>query len=321
MRFNFPSKHARRDFVSASQKQNRHASSSPSFLRIPAVGQKLLVFLGSSGVILVILFILYNTVLQFFIEHITPKTIVFVPNSVENLDKKITYVHLSPQIEDSYVVTLPVDEQVTLPGSYGQYRLSALYPLLTQEGKGDAFIIASYSRSLGVLIDTFYPVQHAAIASAHSSSLVSEFFYQALHTKKFERELFILWHFLQRGVSIQSVDSIEQLQKVVAQKKNNQTITAQCPISILNGSSRVGVATILSEIFERSGFMTIRIGSYPTIVQETTVYLATQEKNPCELIPQLLAKAFVTAPRIVHDPAMTTQYRAPVVIIIGEDVE
>lgn len=282
--------------------------------------KKLLLTLVFIGVVVGVGYGLYSSILTNALQRTEPQTLLFVPNSVENTDNSVILVKLGREVKDSYMIQINGTEVVTLPAGYGSYRLSAMYPLLQLDKRDQQFITGSFSRSLHTILSTTYGLDSLQVEdNSFRPSLLRLAFSTLLQTREIPLDLIKLWHFSQRGLDVQSVDSVHELQQLLDAKKKEQYIESECQVAVLNGSEHDGAASTLTDIFEKSGLVTIRTSSFSEATAQTTIYHA--DKLYCTKVLEMIPTVFVKQPIIITDEKMTAQYRAPIVIVIGNDFE
>jgi hypothetical protein len=272
------------------------------------------------GSIVLVLFFLYRTILSSALQLPEPKLLLLVPKSVEAEDKRMYLVQLAPEFKDSYILSLKPDQEVQLPAGYGKYRLSAIYPLLKIDKRDDQFITASFSRGLGRVIDQTYGLESLAFNEmTFSRTIFNIVTSQLLSTQTVHLEAVKLWYFARQGMPVSEVGTVADVHATLAQKNTEDRNLNECQLGILNASGQDGAATALSNLFENSGLITIRTSSYPQEEPTTTVFHSGKEE--CARVVAMVSKAFVKKPVITVDEKITTQYRAPIVIILGKDFE
>lgn len=279
------------------------------------------VFIGVLFLFSITFFMIYRSILSIALDERSTQTIVLVPDDLDDSDTQVVFAFLAEEQRDSFIAILPVSTEVAVPGGYGNYRLSAVYPLLELEKKDAQFMRASFSRGLGRTVDTVYGVSELVDEDElESGELFSLILKTALKEKRVPTELIRLWHFVKNDIPVVKLNALSELSGLVAEKKAAVIAEAQeCPIGVLNASLQSGTASLLSTLFEQSGLITIRTSSYPELEPTTKIYIS--ENNTCAPVLETVKKAFVQLPQIEVNQAMVTQYRAPIVIIIGEDFE
>ena len=280
----------------------------------------LIVAVVTGAGVLLVGYLLYTAILNNALQLTEPQTIVLVHKSLDSADQKILIVHVASESTDNYAITVSGNQEVTLPAGYGTYRVSAIYPLLTIDKKDSQFITASFSRSLGIIVDDVYGLESLDFQDKKFSQGI----FQIVTTSLWQRrtlplEAIKLWYFARKGVATESADSIAGIQEILGRHRKNNYSFQECPVGVLNASGQAGAAATLSALFEKSGLLSIRTSSYPSEEPVTTIYHDGNEA--CQKVLEMSANVFVKRPAIVQDAEKTTQYRAPVVILIGKDFQ
>lgn len=282
---------------------------------------------GIVGIIFILgiaLFILYKSLLSAAVDQAQNQLLVLVPTEVADADDSVVLAYVGKDLKDSYVVAVPGKTDVVVPGGYGHYRLSAVYPLLQLEKKENDYVTASFSRITNQLIDGVYSTPEISLSDETSraklqQSLGTVIMQKLLQTHQPPFELIKLWALLKQGLEVKQVTGLPELQNYLSQKKAVTNAAQQCPIGVLNGSAQIGAAQTIGELFEHSGLVTIRTASFPNQQDKTVMYNAG--KPECQPVVELVKRAFIAPPQVITDENMTTQYRAPIVVVLGNDFQ
>jgi hypothetical protein len=315
-----PARHKRPLLHSASSRSTSHKSKSTQSSLIQRITRFFIVAVIVIIISLIAGYLLYTAILSNAIKLPEPQTIVLVPHSLDSSESRVLVVHVAPEMTDSYIVSIPGNQEVQLPAGYGTYRLSAIYPLLTIDKKDAQFLTASFSRSLGIIVDDVYGLESLNFGEVTFSRdifhLVTQQLWQS-HTLRLEA--IKLWYFARKGIPLEHADSITQVQQIIEKHRKNNYSFQECPIGVLNASGQAGAAGTLSDLFEKSGLLAIRTSSYPSDEPTTTIY--HDGKETCNKVLDMTEHVFVQHPEMKLDTSITTQYRAPIVVLIGKDFE
>lgn len=270
-------------------------------------------------IIAVALYIGFQTMVQ---QALTTgmQTVLFVPKTVEDAPAEVWVIKLDRDIADSTIIAIPANSQVELPGGYGKYRLGAVYPLLDLENKDYQFIRASYSRSLGVLVDTVVPLTAYGRDSAELKTLILHSVWKWVwHRDTDSLVILKAWLFLKRNPVPLQANSVEVLQQQVAGFEASREAAQGCPVGILNGSETAGAAGSLSRLLEAGKIITIRVGTFPQDVSQTEIY--HDGRAECLPVLERVSSSLLHKPLVELDKQMTTQYRSAIVIVLGKDLQ
>lgn len=307
--------------LSTSSIRRAHSTHSPRRPSgISAIIKKSVIFLFVVFSVIGVCYAVYNSILNTALQRSEPQTLLLVPSSIENTDNIVVLVKLGREAQDSYLVRIAGSQEVALPAGYGSYRLSAMYPLLLMDKRDQQFITGSFSRTLHTILNTTYALDSLNVEDdSFSQSILVLAFNEFLKTKKIPFDLIKLWHFSKASLDTRSVSSVDELQQLLDAKKKEQYIMSDCQVAVLNASEHDGAASTLTEVFEKSGLVTIRTSSFSQLAAKTTIYHSG--KLYCTKVLEMIPNVFVNKPQIIEDEKITAQYRAPIVIVIGADFE
>lgn len=247
-------------------------------------------------------------------------TIAIVPAEAEG---SVTVIHFGDQLKKSHVFILNGDTVVDLPGEYGEYRLSAVYPLLQIEQKDQRYVIGSMNRVTGVFLNKIIttPTQLSATPKELGSQLISFFWNQALHQGKVDTMLLSSWYALQYESVVSTEVPIDQVAARL-EKETGGTFAArdECSIAILNSTDISGLAGRLSDIVENNGGVVIRLGQYSELL-ENSVLLYDPSEIKCKAALEQIATLSPVPFEIKEDSSVQNTFRAPIVAIIGSNFE
>lgn len=236
---------------------------------------------------------------------------------------EVLVAQIEPELHDSTIYVLNGEETVTLPGEYGQYRLSAIYPLLLIDAKDERYFRGTLNRVFGIFLDDEILVDKAL--SDNKSTLetqIKDSFWQALITdKKLELDLLRIWYILHYNNTINDSLSVQSLVDEIRLQNGGTFATRdECRVAILNSTDTPGLAGGLADIVERNGGIVIRLGQYSDTLEKSTLLYDPSVADCKKAIEQIGTLSPVPF-EVVEDATVQGTFRAPVVAIIGKNFE
>ncbi|PIR61510.1 MAG: hypothetical protein COU66_03440 [Candidatus Pacebacteria bacterium CG10_big_fil_rev_8_21_14_0_10_44_11] len=248
------------------------------------------------------------------------QTIAILPKSAGGV---VLVAQLEPEFKDSILYQLNGEEQVELPGQYGKYKLSAIYPLLLIDSRDNRYFRGTLNRVFGVFFDDEELVSGSLSADqTELSDQIKSAFWQALvRNHEFSAQLLRTWYLVKLQSVPVKLDSITQLvDKVRSETGGTFAARDECRIAILNSTNRPGLATTLSEIVEKNGGFVVRLGQYPTPLTDSRLLYDPTVPECTAAIDQL--KTLSPVPfELQEDRSVQGTFRAPVVAILGANFE
>lgn len=325
-----PARHSKHNYSVVRQKEQRgsrqrsrglsHAA--PHSRKYSSVGIVWRVFGGAVmvGLVLAVVgYFVFQTMVQQALDT-SSQTVIFVPKTVEDAPTEIRVITLARDIRESAIVSAPADMMVQLPAGYGNYRVGAVYPLLQLDGKDTQFIQASYSKSLGIVIDAVVPLTSFERRNPELRAVVLRSVWNWLWNRD-QTSLVILktWLFLKETPEPIQTTSLAELQQQVVTFESKRQAVQECPVGILNASETAGAAGSLSKLLESAKILTIRVGTFPQDADQTKIY--HDGRPECAQVLQRLTSTLLYAPPITMDTQMTRQYRSAIVVVLGKDLQ
>lgn len=236
---------------------------------------------------------------------------------------EVLVAQLEPELRESTVFLLDGEEQVTLPGEYGQYRLSAIYPLLLIDSKDNRYFTGTLNRVFGIFFDDTVLID-GALSSDHevlSNQLKTAFWDHLVTQQKIELDLVRMWYVLQYKNTTETVASVSTLVDEIRSLNGGTFATRdECRVAILNSTMTSGLAGGLADIVERNGGIVIRLGQYPDRLEESTLLYDPSVAECVPAIKQIETLSPVPF-EVKEDASVQSTFRAPLVAIIGENFE
>jgi hypothetical protein len=236
---------------------------------------------------------------------------------------EVLLVQLEPELKDSTVFILDGEEVVTLPGLYGEYRLSAIYPLLLIDAKDDRYFRGTLNRVFGVFLDSEVLVDQTLVSDPKelSKQLKATFWKQVFAGEEISLDLIKTWYVLQYNNTVRNPESVKTVvDEIRAQTGGTFATRDECRVAILNSTTTSGLAGGLADIVEKNGGLVIRLGQYSDVL-ETSKLLYDPAVEECqEAIEQIKTLSPVSF-EVEASVNVQGEFRAPLVAIIGKNFE
>lgn len=269
-------------------------------------------------------FVCYFFVFPSIVESdVSDKNIVIVSDKLDVQSNYIYFAHISENIEENNIFSIPSQQEVEVPKGYGSYALQSVFQLLKIDKKDDHFIRATYSELLNTSVDEVIPITEQFTQTNESE--LSQFFLQnALHnlvTLKWHKVYEPLYlHYKLKNVAVEMLESPGELKKYLEQMYTVSGDTYQyCSVAVINASETNGLARKKANEIENTGALVVRIDDAQEKQEKTTIYYG-QEPVDCKILAEKIANIFYKKPEIFEISKLENaqQYRAKVVIIVGE---
>lgn len=248
------------------------------------------------------------------------RTVALVPSTAGG---QVLIVQLEPDLKDSKVFQLNGDENVTLPGQYGEYRLSAIYPLLLIDEKDDRYFRGTMNRVFGVFLDEelIVPTVLSVDTKELSAQIQDAFWQDLLSNHHLTLDYLRTWYVLQYNNTIIPLESVRTVVDEIRSLNGGTFATRdECRVAILNSTTTSGLAGGLADIVERNGGIVIRLGQYPNALEASRLLYDPSVAECTEAIEQI--KTLSPVPfEVVEDSSVQGTFRAPLVAIIGKNFE
>jgi hypothetical protein len=252
-------------------------------------------------------------------DELEAQTVILAPRALEGAPPEVWVINLEKSNAESSIISIDSDAEANLPGGYGKYRVGALYPLMQIEGKDEQYIRASYSRSIGMVVDAVIPINSFDAKSSVMRRLVFASAWKLLwQPDKEALSVLKTWVFLLEDKLPTKVQSIAELQTQLARQTTHHQVVQECPVGILNGSETAGAAGALSKMLEASKVVTIRVGTFPEAIPVTKIY--HDGRKECRAVLEKVSTLLLQKPAIEENKEMTTQYRSSIVLVLGDNL-
>lgn len=250
----------------------------------------------------------------------TSSTVAILPKTAGG---DVLVAQIVPDLRDSTLYILNGEETVTLPGEYGQYRLSAVYPLLLIDAKDERYFRGTLNRVFGVFLDDEVLVKGPLSGTKlELQREVKDAFWDALiNETELKLNLLRVWYILHYNNTVVETLSAQALvDEIRLQTGGTFAARDECRVAILNSTTTPGLAGGLADIVERNGGIVIRLGQFSDTLEKSKILYDPAIASCQEAIDQIATLSPVPF-EIVEDATVQGTFRAPVVAIIGKNFE
>lgn len=254
------------------------------------------------------------------------QTIVLVDPQPGN-QSNLVIIQLAVSSKKVMIYTVPAQATSQLFSGYGEYQLSAIYPLLQLERKDRHYQAATLGAVLGTIVDAVIPIEQlgeqtslTALEKNPQRTLL-----QALKPIWMRNELGVSlktrWQwltYLERAdltwVALQSPDTIGsfQFETTFSELKD-------CSVAVINTTRVKGLARRISNELENSGLTVIRTAAEQTTEPTSVVYYDESYQKCHQLVPYI-QQALPKYKEAQKDQNLVNRFRANVVVVLGEDL-
>ncbi len=221
------------------------------------------------------------------------------------------------------VVPLDTEVEVDL-GDYGHYRLQAVYPLLAAvEKKPLNFVRSTYSFSLGRIIDEAWGVEQQ-LTSINTKPALSQVFFNNIWSFPGSLNEKLAWLALVSDSHTEVVFTEIETNFPLAKKvKNTDSSMLLCTIAVINTTAVNGLAGKIDQVLDADGFSVIRTGNDSQTLAKTELIVSSDKNTQtnCQQAQNKIESLLPGKAVITMDDNVTKQFRADLVLKIGEDLE
>jgi hypothetical protein len=278
------------------------------------------------GLFAVLLFLL---TLYFFVfpsiisKDLTAKNILIVSNKLDVPSNYIYVAHISNDNSQNSLISIPAQQNIEVPGGYGEYPLQSIYQLLLIDQKDDQVIKATFSQILEIAIDEIIAIDQE-LKSIESSNL-SSFFLDQFFTKLgrfdlIESKNILQLHYLTNHLSKAEIEQLSDFKSYLPDIKTiSGDLYQYCSVAVINASGENGRARQKGTIIENTGALVVRIDDFWELQERSTIFYDTQPVN-CKELAIRLSGILNQKPEILPIEKLedAQKYRAKVIVVIGQ---
>jgi hypothetical protein len=243
------------------------------------------------------------------------------------------YLVIDPVQNQLSIVWLPTSSKVKVMGGYGEYQLQAVQGLLELDKKSQIFINSALSFGVGRSVDDVLslPVAQSQTGQTITAPLTQSELETQLWSSMMlatnpqqKLELLRLWLSVKRlstgQVHIVEAPDLESLPGLIARYDTTDQFS-RCSLAVVNTVQVAGLATKVARVLDFSGWPVVRITDEQPTRPETMVYYqdADIEGSDCATLLPRLTQLLPSQPVGTVNSEITQQYRAKIVIVIGEN--
>jgi hypothetical protein len=253
-------------------------------------------------------------------------------------------VQLQPDSHAIVISQLSAENETELFSGYGTYKLPAVYPLLTLDKRSPAYIRASFSAISGWMITEVVPwpalptwnqsrqqldpSEHEAQAVKLGRSAfkdISKMYWQKIWFKDISWQERVQnfhawkqamhWRWFAEQTQLQWVWTTAQTAFVSTQMSGAE----DCPIAVINTTQVQGLARKITTVLTTNGYGVVRTTTAANSVPDSKVWVASELEALCHSVAAKVSQLLPLAPAPAINDQLTKEYRAPIVITVGED--
>ncbi len=249
-------------------------------------------------------------------------TIVLVPSNPDAERQLVLAARLHPTYEDSVVVPVLGDTEVSVISGFGEYELRSVYPLLHLSIKDQPEATAVYGHIFGSLVDTVVAHPNITQEAFASNDFKNELFWRGIRgfgTDPQWADLLRMYYALQSG-SIEAIATPDAVHATIAAPGAlDASVIQNCPVVVVNTTTEPGLARTITDSFEENGVFVVRTISETPTVERTIVLIDSSVIETCEPIAEKISVFFPDPPEREVREDLESYYRGTVIILLGND--
>lgn len=222
--------------------------------------------------------------------------------------ERVIFVEIYPDDEEIIVSSFNPNITAEVMGGYGEYKLGSVYKLLQIDKKNDQYIAAAFSNFLGKGVDL---VVTGNKDPQDKLGLMKLFFSNKM-----------VWNWLlevkgtpAENINFNKIENLESWQDGLTQTRRE--IDPKCNVAVVNSTNYSGLAGDISQVLENSGVEVVR-ATNNIWGDEETIMVVNDSQSCLEVKSRVQSVSPVELNQVV-DQSKTSQYRADVVLFIGEE--
>lgn len=239
----------------------------------------------------------------------------------------IIVVQLAANSKKVIIYAVPAQITSQLFSGYGEYQLSAIYPLLQLERKDKQYQAATFGAVLGAVVDAVIPIDRLGdqISFATLEKNPQRVLTQAMRPLWWQRSASVDWQtrwqwlmYLERAdltwVALKSPEAIGsfQFETTFGELKD-------CSVAVINTTRVKGLARRISNELENSGLTVIRTAAEQSTEATSVVYYDESYPKCHQLVPYL-QQALPEYRTAQKDQNLVNRFRANLVVVLGADL-
>lgn len=253
------------------------------------------------------------------------KNILLLPETVDGYTGKLLFAHISPSNREIEVVMINPELPVNVIGGYEEYPLRSIYPLWKLEKRDQTILPAIYSFALSKVVDQVWKSdKYHFDANEPDFKKITQNLLQFKITSPLTLAdriwLYKFAHSLRPDeITVKTVETMDDWKKVSADIEFADQ-SAVCNFAVVNSIGVSGAGGTVGKMLESSGFSIVRITDENPALEKTTLILG-ENATKCQDQQDHTLNAMPLKIKIENDSAKANQYRANMVLILGEDMK
>lgn len=257
-------------------------------------------------------------------NDISTKNILLVSDQLDEQNKYIALVHVSENHEENVVIFINGEQMVEAGDDYGEYKLNTIFQLLKIDNQSDQKIKSVFSRLLKITINEFVILNgiddEELVGGALKKTILEKFFGDVGGSISNKLKLLKL-HYLVDEAEILDVEELGSLERYYYKLSIiEDELYGNCSVSVVNTTSRSGLAHDVSNIIENTGAQVLQVEGSDATVNKTNIYYPSRKPECKELVDKLLGM-FPSEVEIKmnYELPKTQVLRSDIMIMLGED--
>ena len=260
-----------------------------------------------------------------------PATLVFVDPHVGSQTGPWV-AQLQPETQTIIWQSLPANQETELLNGYGLYKLAAVYPLLQIDHRSQNHVRATFSLITGAIVDEVVPwselpkwqaqLQPETLTKFGSIPIreVEKLYWQRIWYKdlKFSERVknFSAWKLAWRWRWFADQTQFHWQSDLIS---TAGPLANQCAVAVVNATGIKGLARQLSQVLAADGYSVVRVSAELAGAEQTHLWLDPASQATCESVAEKLRGVLAVPVVIESNTLETSTYRAPIVILVGND--
>ncbi len=263
--------------------------------------------------------------------------VVFSEDNEESLHRPLAIVTLQPEDHSLDVIEIPDTLKIDAIYGYGQYASSALYGLMKLEKRDMSFLTRTMAFQFGI------PVEHVVMLSEKkqnvdidllANSFWNQMLFKEVSTFSYLDRVKAWWYLTHvRKDKMTSIDmmssglvhgdalDIVKCDQVVSQVFPDPKIREeQISVAIVNTTGEAKLGARLGRMFFNMGINVVRVTDSKDVYEKTKLVYSYNDHK--DFLATKIIRNIFTIPKenVFQDTSTTEDYRADLVVLVGEDI-
>jgi len=255
-------------------------------------------------------------ILLFFIiasPKISNKFLVLVPDKKSGGEGQIILAQFFEKTNSVNVIGLNKDIKSELIGGYGEYQLKAVKGILEIDKKGSDYIRSAFRYFLKQGVDEVINYNSSQSFPSNKGELLK----LLLVNKETLLDGLVIKDIEDENITFIEIGSKEAWENYL-KKQITWKINDQCTVAVVNSTVTSGLASKLGLVLENSGVDVVR--STNSIWGDSATTLFSDDDESCLEVKNRIKSISPIELNEVNDNDKTSQYRANIVLFIGDEL-